>query len=73
MDVLAIMALVAKGISVISALIAAEQSAEPAIKAIADLVTGAQKGAVTQADLDKTEALLDSLIDDFNIELPPSG
>jgi hypothetical protein len=72
MDALAIFALVAKGISVISALISAEQSAEPALKAIADLVTGAQKGGVSQADLDKTEVLLDSLIDDFNLELPPA-
>lgn len=71
MEIMAVLALVAKGISVATALIGAAQSAEPALKAIADLVTGAQKGAVTQGDLDKTEALLDSLIEDFNIELPP--
>lgn len=72
MDIMAILALVAKGISVATTLIDAAESAEPALTAIAGVVSGAQKGTVTQADLDKTEALLDSLIDDFNTDLPDS-
>ncbi len=72
MDVTAIFNLVSKGITIVSALIEAEQDAEPALKAIGALVTGAKAGTVTQEDLDKTEALLDSLIADFNTDLPPA-
>lgn len=72
MDIAAILALVMKGITVVSALIEAGESAAPALEAIGDLVTGAQSGAVTQAELDTTESLLDSLIADFNIDLPPA-
>ena len=71
MQIVAILALIAKGISVAEALYAAGQEAAPAFSALKDLVTGAQKGTVTDEDLAKTEALLDSMIDDFNIDLPP--
>lgn len=70
MEIAAILALVLKGVSVVTALIEAGKSAAPALIAIKDLVTGAQKGDVTQAQLDQTEAVLDSLIADFNEELP---
>ncbi len=70
MDIVAILALVAKGISVAEALYTTGQEAAPAFNALKDLVTGAQKGTATDVDLAKTEALLDSMIDDFNIDLP---
>lgn len=70
MDAVAIFDLVLKGLSVVQSLIEAEQQAEPAIKALIALITGAQKGTITPEELDKTESLLDSLIDDFNLELP---
>ena len=69
MEIAAILSLVMKGISVAEALYTAGQEAAPAFSALKDLVTGAQNGTVTQADLDKTEALLDSLIEDFNTEI----
>ncbi len=72
MDIVAILALVAKGISVAEALYTAGQEATPAFNALKDLITGAQKGAVSDTDLAKTEALLDSMIDDFNLDLPPA-
>lgn len=72
MDIVAILALVAKGIAVAQALLDAGQTAAPALLAIKDVITGAQTGTVTQADLDKTEAVLDQLIADFNVELPPA-
>jgi hypothetical protein len=70
MDPMTILSLVEKGITVVSMLVAAGQNAAPAITALKELVTGARKGSVTDADLDKTEAILDGLIDDFNLELP---
>lgn len=71
MDIMAILALVLKGVSVVEAVVAAGQEAAPAITAIKDLITGAQNGSVTQAQLDSTEATLDAMIDDFNLDLPP--
>lgn len=71
MDLTAIFDTVSKGITIITALLEAGQSAAPALNALRALVTGAQTGTVTQADLDKTEALLDQMIADFNIDLPP--
>jgi hypothetical protein len=66
MDVAAIMDLVIKGMGVISTLITVGQDAAPAIKVITDLVTGAQAGTVTDADLTATEATLDAMVSDFN-------
>lgn len=66
MDIVAILALIAKGVGVIDALVTIGQNAEPAIKAVKDLITGAQVGTVTDADLAATDATLDALIDDFN-------
>lgn len=72
MDVLAILALVEKGIGVAEVLIAAAKDAGPALTAIKGLVTGAKNGKVTDQQLADTEALLDSLITDFNTDLPPA-
>lgn len=69
MDTAAIIALFGKGISVISALIQAGEDATPAIQALMK-VFGGGKTSVTQAELDQTEAVLDALIDDFDVELP---
>jgi hypothetical protein len=60
------MALIVKGLGVVSTLIAVEQNAEPAIKVLVDLAKGAQAGTVTDAQLTATEATLDSMIADFN-------
>mgnify|MGYP001561538298 CR=1 FL=1 len=61
MDVTAIFNLVSKGITIVSALIEAEQDAEPALKAIGALVTGAKTGAVTQEDLDNLHEMVNDL------------
>jgi len=71
MDPLTIIALVSKGITIAQALIDAGQSAAPAISALVALVSGHKAGTLTQDELDKSEALLDSLVADFNLELPP--
>ena len=70
MNAAAIFDLVQKGLLVIGALISAGVSATPAIEALAKLVSGAQKETVTDADLAQTEALLDSLLDEFNVDVP---
>ena len=70
MDVAAILALVTKGISIANALITAGQSAAPAFAALQNLFKG--KATITQADMDSTDAVLDALLDNFNLELPPA-
>lgn len=66
MDILSILALVEKGLSVISMVIDAGKDAAPTIQVVKDLVTGAQAGTVTQASLDEVEAHLDAQITEFN-------
>lgn len=66
MDIMAILDLVSKGLSVADTLITAGQNAAPAIKAVTELVTGAQAGTVTDQQLTDTEAALDKMISDFN-------
>lgn len=66
MDASAIFATIQKGLSIVTALIAAEKEAEPAIKVIYDLATNAQTGDVTDEQLAESEATLDAMIDDFN-------
>lgn len=73
MDYAAIFALIQKGITVVGALVEAGQTAAPALEALAALVTGAQQGTVTDDQLTQTEALLDSLVADFNADLPPEA
>lgn len=65
-DVSSIFATIKKGLNIISALTAAEKKIEPAVKVIFDLVTNAQTGDVTDEQLEKAEATLDALIEDFN-------
>lgn len=69
MDIVAILALIGKGLTVAEALMSAGQQAEPAITALIKLVNGAQQGTVTDDDLTQTEALLDQLIADFNLDI----
>ena len=71
MEAAAILALVEKGVTIATALIAAGQSAAPAYQAIVNLFN--RETPIAQADLDKTEAVLDALIDQFNVELPPES
>lgn len=66
MDYLAILTLIQKGLTVAQAIYDAGKDAAPAIQAISALVTGAQNGTVTDDELTQTEALLDSMIQDFN-------
>lgn len=69
MNAAAIFDLVQKGLTVVSMLVAAGTSAAPALAALANLVSGAQEGTVTDEDLAKTEALLDSMIAEFNKDM----
>lgn len=66
MNVIAILGLIAKAVSVIETAIAVGKEAAPAIEVIKDLVTGAQTGMVTDEQLARTEALLDSMMANFN-------
>ncbi len=72
MDVAAILLLIEKGVTIISALVAAGQSAEPAIAALLKLISGAKAGSVTPEELAATEALLDQQLADFNLDMPPA-
>lgn len=65
MDYVQIMALIAKGLTVVEALYEAGRSAGPAIQALKNL-TGEEPTPEQIAD---TEALLDSLIAEFNIPI----
>ena len=69
MDVMVILGLVQKGLSVAEAIYEAGKNAAPAIAAIKDLVTGAQEGTVSDEQLAQTEALLDQMLADFNLDI----
>ena len=66
MDIATSLDLVMKGMGVISTLITVGQDALPAVKVVTDLVTGAQTGTVTDAQLASAEATLDKMIADFD-------
>ena len=66
MDAVAIIGLVEKGLTVASMLIDAGKSAGPAVKALLPLVTSAQTGQVTEAQIAETEAILDAQMAEFN-------
>lgn len=66
MDIVAVLALIAKGVGVIDTLVTIGENAAPAIKVVKDLITGAQSGTVTDTELATTEAALDSMISGFN-------
>lgn len=70
MNIAAILAIISKGITVAETLIEAGQTAAPAFEALKNIIGSAEKGTVTDEQLTQTEALLDSLIDDFNADLP---
>lgn len=67
----AIFDLIQKGLGIIAALVEAGLEAKPAIQALYALITKAKAGTVTDVELDATEAQLDKMIDDFNVELAP--
>jgi hypothetical protein len=69
MDIVKILDLVTKGLNVISTLESVGQSVAPAVKVVADLVTGASAGVVTDQQLADTETILDKMITDFNLPL----
>ncbi len=69
MDIMAILELVSKGLTVVSMIEQAGQTVAPAVKVIADLVTGASAGTVTAQQLTDTETALDKMISDFNLPL----
>lgn len=64
-----VLALVAKGVSLIPFLIEAEADVKPAITAIENLISNAQAGSVSAAQLSSTESVLDGLIEEFNLTM----
>ncbi len=70
MDVMAILTLIAKGVSIVEMAIEAGKNAAPAIEIVKNLVTGAKTGTMTQSELDAIEAQLDAAIDEFNAPIP---
>lgn len=66
MNTEAIFSAIEKGMTIISALSAAEKKIEPAIKVVFDLAVNAKTGDVTDEQLAAAEATLDTMIDDFN-------
>lgn len=69
MDVMAIMALVMKGVSIAEALISAGKSAVPALTAVKNLVEKAKGGTITDEEMLDVEDQLDDLIDQFNLPI----
>lgn len=67
MDILAVLALVNKGITVAQALIEAGKSAAPALEAIKNLVS--TEGEITDEQLDAVEDILDAQIEEFNLDI----
>lgn len=68
MDFVAILGLITKAEQIASMLITAGQNAAPAWDAIKNLFK--DKDAITQADMDAADAILDGLLADFNTDLP---
>lgn len=66
MNAMAILALVAKGLTIADVMIATGKSAAPALAVVKRLVMGGIAGTVTDEQLEKDEAALDGLIDRFN-------
>ncbi len=66
MDPLTIIALIGKGISVLDMAITAGKNAKPVIDTLKGLITGAEEGTVTDEQLARDEAFLDSQIEEFN-------
>lgn len=70
MDISKVLGVIGKGVGVIETLYKFKEDATPAIKVVAKLISGAQAGPVTNAELDDTEATLDAMIADFNAPIP---
>lgn len=66
MNISGIFSAIEKGMSIISALSAAEKKIEPVVKVVFDLAKNAQTGDVTDQQLADAEAVLDQQIEDFN-------
>jgi hypothetical protein len=66
MDIMLVLDLVLKGLSVISTLVTVGENAAPAIKAVVSLVNGAKAGTLTYEQINQTEADLDAMIAEFN-------
>lgn len=69
MDVMAIISIISKAVSVAELAIEAGKSAIPAITVIKKLITGAEQGTITPDELTALEADLDAQIDEFNAPL----
>lgn len=69
MDIAAILALVTKGISIAEAVWDNRDLAFSAIQSVKNIVE--RKDTVTQAEIDKVEANLDAMLEEFNSDLPP--
>lgn len=66
MDILAIMAIIAKGISIAETAIAVGKNAGPALAAVKGLIASFHAGTVTPEELADTETSLDAMLDEFN-------
>lgn len=66
MDVLAVMALIAKGIGYAKTALEIGRNAKPILDAVGGLVASARAGTVTPDELTATETSLDAMIADFN-------
>lgn len=69
MDPMTILAIVEKGLAVVSMAIVAGKNAKPALDVIIQLVKGSQEGTVTDEQLAHDEAFLDAQIEEFNKEM----
>ena len=69
MDLMTIIALVAKGLGVVTALAEAGKNVVPAVTAIKNLVKSAENGTVTDAEVDATDAQLDAMLTKFDLPL----
>lgn len=69
MDMAQVILLIGKGLTVAEALMRSAQDASPAINALIKLVKDVQGGQITDEQLAATEALLDQLIEDFNVAM----
>ena len=70
MDVMTIMGLVAKGLSLLPTIIQAGGDAIQTIKVLEDLSSSTADGTVTQTQVDDVEAHLDALMEQFNAPDP---
>jgi hypothetical protein len=66
MNILAIMAVVAKGIDLATKFIAIGKNAVPVLESVGGLIASAQAGTVTDAELTATDQSLDAMLDEFN-------